>query len=117
MIEVTVKKDGRLLCHMTLESVRADPILRKNDEVEDYIVKVVVKRGTDMSGILTRVVEDWPKNSLNSLGLLKAALSKFDFEALGMEDDVNPDDTEASASDLARGLTGTMPAISGKEES
>ena len=111
MIEVHVKKDGRLLCHMTLESIRPDPIFSKNDEVLDYIAKVVVKRGDDMSGIMTRVIENWPKNSLNSLALLKAALSKFDFEALGLEDDYESTDAETSTSDLARRLEGVVPEI------
>lgn len=97
--------------------MKRDPVLSKNDELSDYLVKTVVKRGDDMSGIYTRVVENWPRNSLNSLALLKACLGKFDFEALGLEDDYEPDDSETGPSDLARRLAGAVSEVPGEETS
>lgn len=117
MIEVRVRGKGETLCVITITRLKTDPILQKNDELADYLVRTVVKRGNDMSGIYTRIVENWPRNSLNSLALLKAALGQFNFDTLGLEDDYEPDDAETGTSDMAWRLARALPQVPSEETS
>jgi hypothetical protein len=95
-----------------------------DEEMVDYLVQTVVYRG-NLHGIYTRVVENFPRQALNSLALLKAALSTLDTDSLGLDDDVSLDfdtdynsdyDPEASAPALARRQHRAVQEISAQEE-
>lgn len=72
---------------------------------------MVVERGNDVVSVSRRILTDFPRNALNSVALLKAALELFDADALGLEDDI--DDSEDIPPDMARGQRPALRAIQG----
>lgn len=87
MLSVAITKDGVRIGNLVI--VKLEESL--NRELADYKVEIFVERGGDVVATHRRVLKDFPRRSVNSVGLLKAALNLFDSESLGLEDDFDSD--------------------------
>lgn len=111
MITVEIKTNLTPLARLTITKL----VGSESDEVADYMVKLVVDRGDDIVGVHRRVLESWPRNALNSMAMLKAALNLFDGKDLGLEDDYGNSNT--GSSDMEREERRALPALPPEEES
>lgn len=103
MLSVAITKDGEKVGKLVV--VKLDESL--GGELADYKVEMLVERGDGVVAVHRRVLESFPRKSVNSIGLLKAALNLFDSESLGLEDDFDSDTPlrdEAGSSDMERRL-------------
>jgi hypothetical protein len=115
VIKVSITKDDRLLAAMTIVKINE----HHGGELADYQVLMTVERGSGVFSGSNRALLDYPRNALNAVGLIKAALHLFDEETLGLEIDYDPDGdatvdivTEIVPSNLAGQLRRAMRAIS-----
>lgn len=101
MITVSITDSDR--GRVAILEIDEDPGTVDNPELGGYIVKMQVDRG-DSIGIHRAYVSDWPKNAVNSIGLLKAALNQFDEDDLTYEvqDDGDGDADKQSSTDGER---------------
>lgn len=81
-----------------------------SEEIADYTVEMTVERGNDVVSVHRRTLVDFPRNAINSIGLLKAALNLFDSEQLGLEDDFDRY-SECVSTALERRLKGIVQQI------
>jgi len=91
VITVNISQRGKRLAIIQIQKLGES----LNGELGDYSVVVVVERGNDVVSVLRRPLDHFPRNAVNSIGLLKAALNLFTPEQLGMEDGY-VDDYEAN---------------------
>lgn len=110
LLSVVITKDGNRLGKLTISKINE----YMDGELADYKVEVAVERGNDVVSVHRRILSSFPRKSLNSIGLLKAALALFDSESLGLEDDFTDDlplRNEAGSPNMERRLTRVVQAI------
>lgn len=108
---VSITHDGRKLGTLKIFSDSVEP----KDELADYTVEMTVERGGDVVSTHRRTLRQFPRNSINSMGLLKAALALFDTEAFGLDDDFDRDKAEDFSTVVERGFARVMRSLQGGE--
>lgn len=91
MITVNISQRGKRLAIIQITKLSEN----LNGELGDYSVVMVIERGGDVVSVLRRPLFDFPRNAVNAVGLLRAALNLFTPEQLGLEDGY-VDDFEAN---------------------
>lgn len=111
MIEVWITKNGEPLATIEIKNQGVIESLLDGTEFADYSVKFGVDRGSAV-GIHSRVMNLFPRNRINVLGLVRQALMLLEEKELKLEPGYDIDSPEAAVSaDLARQVRGAVREI------